>query len=446
MIEQLSFTQAQCFGRARNAYPFTKYVSIGGTSAGDGSFFLPFATVAQAVASINNAGTAVQPWLIDVGPGQFALAALDPYEFVVGAGRNATTFTSGPANLLSANFNVAGTPVAAIIECAIGYALTCDFAAVTSATGAFFLFDSIFLGFASTWTANGNTNLMHWQNVCQISTTAGITHTVTNFNAPRFAHVDFRGNSLTFIHNLAFASVPSLINCLVATLTVNCANAAPNTLTANILGSNIAAYVFTGDGAFANAGTALERFNIDGPDADTTFTFNTVTAGATHLLNIGRNLLVTGATVNRTYTFNIPSANTELTIFNPNGTAFVNLVYTGSGAGRAQTYVGPGEVWQAVSRSGTWFVLTRETPQLGRSAFVAGLSPFIPCDIVAGTSSFSITNTLLAGAAIGLPVILDADIVTGSRAGGGGFRARSMSLAGVQVATDGSSFAWTVSR
>jgi hypothetical protein len=432
---------------------FTKFVSKSGSDAtGDGSLNFPYLTIGKAVTVIANAGTATQPWKISVGPGQFVNSAIDPWTFIVGAGRNATTLTGAAANLVTANWATAGAQDGGIFGCAIGYAAVLDYAAVAaSATATFYLYDAIFLGFATSWTGSASTQKVFLQNVESIST--AVTHTITNLSLSRWTNVDLRVGSVTVTNNAAYACNPNFIECAISTLALNCANAAPNTLTA-VLGrsSTTTAMTFTGDGCFSSTlGSTVNQsvrtpmyFQISMPDADTTYTFGTVTAGALKLIAGAINRIIPLINANRTLTIaDTPTTGTEFELAN-NSANIITLVIPGQTAGNGPTYVGANEHVRFVSLAGGWLSQDVKQPQHGRSTLVAGASPPIACDVLA-TSTICATYATTS-ATMGTLVALQADIVPGTRAGGGTFIIRSVSPAGAQIATDANDIAWSVIR
>lgn len=431
---------------------FTKYVTKTGSDAtGDGSINKPYLTIGAAVTAIANGGTSAQPWKIAVGPGQFVYSAIDPWTFVVGAGRNLTTLTGAAANMVTANWATAGAQEGGIVECALGYASTLDFAAVAASTGSTFYFlDSCLLGFSTAWTASSNLQKLFIQNVVQITTTAGLTHTFTNFSPCRLDHVDFRGNAVTFTLTAAYAAGPVMISAGMGTLTVNCANAAPNTITVGVFGgTHFTATVTTGDASFITGSfSCWLKQQLQSNDAAQTFTFNTVVAGATRLFQNADIDILAGITAPRTYTFGDATNNTRVKISNQNEFP-LSLVFTGSSA-LAGTYVPGHGSFEMFFLLGAWRVVTSREPQTGTGVFVNGVSAAIPCDITQGISTVHIERTAFAGGAVplGEPTVLDADITTGTfLAGTGQFIARAKDLTtGADVATDQSNFRWTVIR
>lgn len=438
------------FGGAIASAAETKYVDKNGSdTTGNGSVLLPYLTIQKAHDSITDA-TALKPYAVAVGPGIFASSfTFKPFVFVVGSGQTSTVINNPAANWLGSGFAGAGTLDTGISNCNIGTALVVDFAAIVSpGTGRFFFYNCL-VNASPSFTANSNLNRVFSQNIAAHPTISTLTLTLTNFTGSRFDDLDWATNNISVVHNAAYVAFPLFVNMLCNTLTINCANAAPNLCTVSLLGqASINGITFTGDGAFVSSNTFGTRFKflLTTPGADSTVTFSTLSAGALKMVNGADNRLQVdsgGAGTTRTITIIAPAANrTQLTIENANlGT--VVLVYTGA-SGNLVTWLTP---QQAVTLEYilSWKAVTYP-PQRGRGIFVAGASIFIPADIIKGVSSVQITNTLITGAAIGLPVALEADIVGGTFAGGGGFIARSVTLAGAQVATDGSSFMWAVER
>lgn len=454
MIESLPISIQQILATIGASQAQIRYVDLAGSdTSGNGSLVKPFLTIAAAVASITDASS-VKPYVIQGGVGSFASAPLGPWMYFIGSGRQATTLTAGAANILNAGFSAAGEQQSGIFECAIGYALVCDFAAVASpGAGVFYLYESLFLGFATTWTAGNSSNRLFMQNNEQIALTGAITHTLTNFQTPRIIDIDFRGNSLTVIHNAAYAAGVTLINCTISILTVNCANVAPNTLTVSLDGGGINTLTYVGDGAFVSitpataAGILTRMINaISLPDVDLTITGNVFSAGATKIVNGGLNSIIAIPFAARIVTILVTSPKTQLLIMN-NGTFPITLIYPGISQQKT-TYLMPFDTWNGISRGGGYDVFNVKEPQTGRSVLVNGVSAPIPVDITNGTSVITLNPTNFnASFPIGELVALDADITTGTRAGGGQFIVRSINLTtGAAIITDQSNFAWSVVR
>jgi hypothetical protein len=433
-----------------------KYVDAAGDDAiGNGSLSNPYLTVAKAMTAITDASS-TKPYVVNVGPGVFTgNFAIKPWVFVIGSGRNATIINNSIANWLDASFSAAGSLDAGIQNCSIGTTtMVASFAAVTSpGTGRFFIYDCNFtVGYTLT---GANTNNRFFVQNIQALVNA-LTYATLNCNGCRYSGCDWN-NTVTLTHTAVYGSnVNATINNSSGTvLTITNAQVTPNVLTTILNCANFSTITLAGDGAFATCNTLSPRprFIVTTADADTTFAFQVAAAavGATHLINGGDNLVITAQTVNRTFTFQDPSGNSSRTgvrIINGNVNR-ASLVYTGANAGSSVTYLEPTQTVDLEFFSSVFHSFYPNMPQRGRGVFVGGASAAIPCDIVQTVSKVSITLSTAPGAGVpvGLPVVYDADITSGTRAGGGQFIARSINLTtGVQVATDNTPFAWEVVR
>jgi hypothetical protein len=451
MIVKPNFTLATLLGLSVAAAPFTKYVSKGGSdSTGNGSFVKPYLTIQAAVTAIGNTGTSAQPWAICLGPGVYSSAfALDPWEFVIGAGRNATVIANPSANWLSANWIAAGTQDGGFVQCQFATNnIVVNFNAVASpGAGRFFLYDSNLSGVIWTVTGNNVSNEFTAENIQQLTSVAGPC-TITNCNFRKLSMLDLFDTGLTISNTGLTFNIAGRIHGLFTSrnLTLVCNTTASTMLQCVLDGWQTisAPLVLTGDGMSIIGRGFI--FVQTGGDADTAVyalpSAGAITTPALHLVDEGINVIQVTPTANRIYNF-IDSANptTRVRIHNASSAFFITLTFP-TGIQPAQTYIPPGGVFDAVKFAGGVYQFLPFT-QEGSVAYVNGVSAFIPADVTANSTIDATLSNLNGSVAIGLPVVLDADRVVGSRAGGGGFIVRSLTLAGVAVAADQSSFRWT---
>lgn len=445
--ESISFTSAQLFALVLAAYPLVKWVSTGGSdTAGNGSILRPYATMAKAVTAINNTGTAAAPWIIAMSAGSFAYAATDPFTYVVGMGRNATRFTSFPANVASANWGIGGTIEGGIFNASIAAAMTFDLAAAgNTGTARFYLSDVENEGFAVALTGANQNSRLFCTNL--LGALAGNVWTVTNFSSSRWANVMGPVMTLNFVYNflLGVAGACTIVG-VNALLSINCPNLAPNQFT--MVSDGFIPPTLTGDGAFY-AG-ANGRFTSAVPDADVTYAFQAAdaAAGQTHLNGAGFNILTMNPgifTGSHTYTFRAgTNGSTRLLFENRSGFAH-QLRYS---FGDNQTWLQPGQALIATFQNGAWASESLQFPQYGAGVLVNGVSVLQACDLNANTVVHATRTNLNGGAGpFGELIVLDADRVNGTQAGGGGFIVKAMTLAtGAITATDQSSFKWSALR
>jgi hypothetical protein len=413
----------------------------GSDTTGDGSFFNPFRTIQKAISTITTA-SATNIFEVNVGVGEFVEPfTLIPWVFVVGRAEELTRLSPTPmVNWIGAGFVAAGQQDTGIMRCTLGVALTADFAAVGSpGAGRFFLYNVDLDGFALSFTGNNVLNFIFWKNVRQIAITV-LTHLVTNING-FLTNVGLRSNNLTIANTAAYTNTGRLENFGTnGTVTVTAASAVN---VASWFGENLIAnaYVMSGDGASLSSLGSVR--GVQPPNADTTFEFGAATVpGSTRLLNGGDNLLFANNGADRTYTFLNPISGTRMRIKNQSG-FFITLVF-GSNTG-GDTYIPPSGYWDGFFVAGSW--MTQNYAQFGTGVLVNGVSAKIPADIALSTSPVTLSASNLNGsAAIGVLVALDADKTVGTRAGGGGFVVRSLTLAGAAVAGDQSSFQWIALR
>lgn len=448
MLARLVFTLATLLGLLRAAQPFTMYVSKGGSDgAGNGTFAKPYLTIQAAITAIANTGTAAQPWAIVVSSGTFASAfALDPFEFIVGTGRNATIISNPAANWLSANFSAAGTQDAGIINATIGAALTVNFSSVVSPAGRFFLTNCLINGVALSFTGNTVSNLASVFGCQKVLQGPVATHTFTNV-VYFLSHCNLRNDNITTDSTTATFTVNPFITQVYTAGTVTFAAAAgvaTNPARIHLSQDFEAAnrIVITGDSIVVSGATF---YQVTAPDADTTFQLDQVTVGATKLISGGNNLITANPTANRAFTFGLASSiGFGSRVRLKNQSAFViSLSFVDPSTGDA-TYVGPFGFVEMFFANGAWNVFNPE-PQFGSVQLAAGVSALVATDITAQSVIVATLKTF-AGP-IGSIQAKGTDRVVGTRAGGGGFKLTSIDpAAGTTVITDTSTYDWMVMR
>jgi len=420
-----------------------RYVTKQGNDAtGTGSEAQPFLTIAAAIASITTASSA-QPFKIDVGPGVYTTAfVMQPWIFIVGAGRNLTVLQNASANWVGAGFATAGSQIGGFVECTLQTnALVVDLSAM-STLAQFFLYDSNLDGNNVTITGGASTQRFTAQNIQQING-AVLNWTVTNIPLT-MSDVDLNTMNLNLTNTAAFTMNTRLLGVHgLRPITATC-NDTTNFL--NVIAyyhSTISSYiVIVGSGVSLLARALV--FPIVLPDADATISFTTpLVAGAVVAANEGDNLFAMTPTANRTITIGNCSPGTRIRIVNNSNLFMLLLAGTFGGI---QSYVPPAGFYEAYRDSGVLSLMSTNMPQYGNGVLVNGVSVLIAADVAARSTIHVIATNLNASAAIGVLVVLDADRVIGSFAGGGGFVVRSLTLAGAAVATDQSSFRWIVVR
>jgi hypothetical protein len=430
----------------------TVYVAKGGSDiAGDGSAFNPFLTIQRGITAAA-AASAIQPFKVSVGVGVFADPfALQPWQFIVGAGRNLTTLSPIQANWIGARFSAAGAQDTGIMGCALAAPLNIDFVSVGSpGAGQFYLYDSLFAtsaaGIALSVLGNNIANVFHVQNTEQIGTGFPVTASIANIQS-RIDALEFRGTSLTLSNNANY-SATCLMGSYQSTgqLTVSAASAVnlQSLLTdvSNFHPSNPAPLNLVGDGASV-VGASISFFRV-GVDANVTFGFADNPAGAIRMIDSGDNYIdVPVLTAPRTWTIGLANTGTRLRIANIH--AFpITLTFVGTGP--RQSYIETSEAFEGEFSQGIWTCYTAQIPQTGRITLVGGVSPFIPADVYFGSSIIMSLSALNGSAAVGIPSALFADRVQAPRNLGGGFIIRSLTAAGAPVATDVATYDWHVTR
>lgn len=450
MIEAIIFTLAQALGLAGAAEPNIKYVSKGGSDAAGttGSFFKPFLTIQAAITAIGSASTSTQPYAIAVAPGTYTDAfALQPWQFIVGAGRNLTVLSNPAANWIGTGFAAAGSQDAGIVECKLGTSIVVNFAdaaILSPGAGRFFLYDSLFDSTVSTITGNNNANRLELQNLHQIGETAALTHTWANVfvNA---SDIFVRANNVTHSNNAAYAVVSRIADLKTAgNFTVSCASTA-NSL--NVVGTGIAtsggqstvSVTLTGDGAVLSCPTLT--YGDNPPDADVNYSFGT-TAGARKLVGGGDNM-ITLANWSSAHTLTVTGNTTNGTrIRIKNATGFAQtLVFTGTVSIENPSYIPAGDLYEVIMIQGGY--QANNAIQSGSVALTAGVSALIPADISAASTITAMQKT--RSGVCGTIVAKSADRVIGTRAGGGGFKLTSVdNTTGATVITDIGTYDWHV--
>jgi hypothetical protein len=419
----------------------------GNDATADGSIAKPFLTITQALASITD-NTSAKPYTIAIAPGTYQETfSLKPFTFLWGWGRNDVRINNLAANWLSAGFSAAGTQDCGCFDVTMLNTVVADFSAVASpGAGRFFLYHINFDGVGTTITGNNSGNVFIGQ-ACE-NIASGGAHVWNNINTILDAwHA--RAANITYSNTAAYsinATRWGLVTCAGGTLTISCASAANflNVLSGAAMGPNN--LVLTGEGAFLRSNST--QYAVTGPDADTTFRFDSQIVGATPLVTGGINTIVVTPTANRTYTIVNPAFSnpTQLRVFNaaPAGSGFI-ITMAGTGIPTNQTYIPPQASWIGSFQSALpWRV--QPVMQGGSVALVSGVSPFIPADMSAD-STITVTLRTLNNADVALGAVLcpSTDRVNGTRAGGGGFKIRDVDpTSGNPLETDISTYDWHV--
>lgn len=419
-----------------------RYVDKAGSDTNGGTLYAPFLTIAAALASITDA-TSTKPYVVSVGPGIYTgTFALKPWIFVRGAGRNSTVLSPVQANWIGTGF-ATGTQKTAVFQCSITSTLTVDFSLIGS-TGAcdFGLYDCltaaiVVKGNNTSCTAllqgllmNGNLTIT---NMGDVNVTA-VQQDIGNIAASATDAYS------SFLQIAGFGTFGTM------TLTWTGANAS------NLFGVTLynqvqlpphTAPTLSGKGLIVSA----PGYNLYATltDADQLLScYNSATATVVYI-DGGCNTYTINPTAGRTITIDNQLFFNDTKITIKNLSAFVcPVVYTGGPAG-TQSYIGPGGTLTAFySRSGNTWAATKTT-QEGKATLVAGVSPFIPADISASSSIVATLQDINGGVLGNVPTTKLADRVVGTRAGGGGFKITSVTLAGVTVVTDTGIYNWIVS-
>lgn len=422
----------------------TRFVAKNGSDAtGDGSLESPFLTIQAAITSITDA-TSIKPYQVFVAPGIYATAfVIQPWIFIVGFNRTTVFIQNASANWIGAGFAVAGAQQGGISECTLQTnGLVVDISAM-SVSSKFFFYEAVLDAVGVSVTGIASTQQFLAQNIQQLSSTV-LNFTVTNCPCI-LTGIELFNTNLNLTNTAAFqmvTKVGSITHNRSLTLTCNditnflsCSCTHWSTISAPI--------VIVGSGVSLLGRGIVYVLTL--PDLDSTLTFITPVVGAIVLANEGLNLLTMTPTANRTLTVNDSNPSARLRIVNQSSAFFILL--TGTSIPTSQTYIPPGGIFDGWRQAGAPMVCsTIDIPQYGTGVLVNGVSALIPADISAN-SSIGVINTNLNGSiAIGVLVALDADKVAGTRAGGGGFVIRSLTLAGAAVAADQSSFRWEVVR
>lgn len=437
-----------------------RYVSKGGNDAtGDGSFFNPFLTIQAALNSITDNAVG-KPYVVYVGPGTFATSfTLKAFVVIEGAGPDSTTIAPAAANCLSADFAGAVSVTAGINHCNISTNLVADFSAIGNTGAAKVFFEHLQLQGLLTLTgaALPAANYALLNDICWTQFNAKATAISGMSNVDMFSVISQFGSLTISADDTAFRDLQGY-NCFgFGTLTITWTGAAANANNAldvvfdnspqaNTSGGGGAGQpTVTGLGAIY---TCVNGIKFTSVAANAAIQFNRFlgagsvgVAGDVIGCDQGQNHVIVAAAGDITLILRKPTNGTRVKL--KNQTAF-NVVFDFQGLGTTgdPTYVGPFGYADMFFSSGTWMV--QEQEQAGTGVLVNGVSALIPADISASSRPIAQASNLNGSAAIGVLVCLDADKVNGTKAGGGGFKVRSLTLAGAAVAGDQSSFNWTV--
>lgn len=430
----------------------TKFVSKGGNDAtGDGSISKPFLTIQAAITSITDATSAKQ-YTIQVAPGTYTTGfTMIPYVFIKGMEINSVILSPVQANWIGAAFAGASTLITGIENCTIGTALAVNFATVVSTGAGIFRLVNVLLDTAAALTITGASasNIAQIKNVSRIGSTAALTHTFANI-AAWVEDFFYLSDNLTLTSNLAATLTMRMMNVGGGTgnWVIN-ATGATATFQVLMLGNTafnvVGGLTLTGDFVSVR-GNGINR-QLTGPDANTSFDFNSNLAGSTKLVGGGFNLITANPTADRTYAFpNAPSLQgTRVRLKNISATFFINLSFVGNSG--FPTYVPPNGYLDLFydSTSSTWCM--QPPIQYGQTALSNGVSAFIPADIIQPGSRIVATIAIHSGVqGAGGVSAKTADRVAGTRAGGGGFVLTAVDLAGATVATDSGTYDWHVAN
>jgi hypothetical protein len=440
-----------------------RYVSVLGNDAtGDGSFVLPFLTIARAMTSITDADSVTKPYLVSVGPGIFPTAfTVKPGTHVVGQGKGPGEYNGSPltaltvlapnaAQVLDAGFAGAGNKAGSIQHCAISTPLLASFQAIGSTgAGAFYLENILtesavsIIGAAASGINEAGIDDLHVNNTVDVTLTNLGGSTVTDIIS------DFGGGLFITQTGAGINSFHNLVGSLSGVLTATCTTGAGTSLNVNALGMTVAGLVVTGvETTVIAPGSSLE---IGLPDAATRVAFGGDAASTVTLIS-GFNLIRMTPTANRVLTFgNAPAglSLTEVTVVNKSTAFNIDLTFVvGALAPGNPTYVPPSSKARLIfdptdGVAGTWSILP--FVQSGVTTLVAGVSPAIPADI---TANSRITSTLKTfNGASGIIAAKSTDRVVGTRTGGGSFKLTSvLQAAGTTVVTDIGVYDWTVNN
>jgi hypothetical protein len=440
----------------------TRYVALNGNDAtGDGSFEKPFLTVARAMTSITTA-TATNPWTVDVGPGVFATSfTVKNGVFVRGAGSGSGNYNGSPTTAntvlapdtvqaLAADWAGAGQKTGGISQCAFSQDFQADFATVGTTGDGYFLIDDvltqndvIFVGNGATGTSFATVKDLYINAAVDLkfiemsgSTTEGLAS-------------DYGGN-VVFTQSAAIQGFHDIVGSLVV-------GGVSLTWTSALITNFLRVTMIGGASGLVNptivgAGSVLISDGVKTiamADAAKRLSFGDTAAATLLGMNVGVNRVVCTPTANRVLTIDAPQAVLRLTTIIVQNLAAATFVIdltlnSGTISPGSPTYVPPGgQVTITYDNFNSQWSVTPYV-QRGQAAIAGGVSAaLIPADVTA-RSSITITQATFSGAA-GTPLAKSADVVIGTRVGGGGFKIHSVALAtGADVATDNGTYNWQI--
>jgi hypothetical protein len=442
-----------------------RWVNKGGSdTTGDGSFDKPFLTVAAAMTSITDADTVAKPYVIWVSPGIYTdVFTVKPGVYVEGSGSGApqyvgapltaaTILAPNPAQVLNAGFAGAGSKSGGIAHCAFSTAFVANFNAIGSTGAGTFYLEDILTEFAITFTGVAAGNTGNVARLKDIYVNQFVDITIANMGGSEITDLccDF-GGGLVYTQSAPIVSFHNIIGALINSFSATWTSALiANNMNINAEGISaqfITQVTLTGKGISLTA-PGVDR-SVVMSDAANRMAWGNDNAATIVGIGAGRNIIYCTPTASRLLTIAVQPSGlniTEIRVTNLALATFnVDFTFTGGAiAPGSPTYVPPGATVDIFfdpnkGGAGTWTVVPYV--QKGATAVAGGVSALIPADVTA-RSSFLATLTTYNGVP-GVPKITNADLVVGTRAGGGGFKIHSIALAtGTDVATDNGTYFW----